>query len=208
MKCFGFGRSKRRKDYGATTFETLGDEKHEYRNASLWLKVDARGDLTPTQADLGSLANDLELPWRQVELLQPQALRQLPIALLVRPLCILIALEGARLAVTATDAVLLSVPAGRRLNTCAAPTSDTAFVRGLQSALRLPAKAAPAEQEVLVDRRQPFELRVLEYALAAALHALAEETRALEAYAVPALEAIARKVQPHASQFFALSCSF
>uniref|UniRef100_A0A7S3XEP0 Magnesium transporter n=1 Tax=Picocystis salinarum TaxID=88271 RepID=A0A7S3XEP0_9CHLO len=157
---------------------------------SNWHKIDELGNLETICVDKYHLASTLNVPYRDMRVLDPLIPSETPSSIFIRENALVLNLEhikavvlADRCYILASDAVKLFVhEVLERLSLKAAHGEDTVEKKDMKYALSLDAKDLP------------FELRVLEAALAEICRAMEREVAGLVEEAIPALDKLASRV--------------
>lgn len=166
-----------------------------------WLHIDWNGSTSYVTVDKHKLVRELNVPYRDLRILDPMVATPYPCALLIRPATMLINMEAIRMVVCKDYLYVLSVPSANSGAHGKFATPESAFVQDLVSHLMHQASKSgecATQVQSVVDQELPFELRALEAVLNAAYRVLEAETAVLEAHSVPLLANLTRKVTSYA----------
>lgn len=157
---------------------------------SNWYQIDEMGNLETICVDKYHLASKLKVPYRDMRVLDPLIPSETPSSIFIRENALVLNLEHIKAVVLADKCYILASDAVKlfvhevleRLSLKTAHMEDTVEKKDMKYALSLDAKDLP------------FELRVLEAALAEICRAMEKEVVGLIEEAIPALDKLASRV--------------
>ncbi|DBB07428.1 TPA: hypothetical protein ACH3X3_008910 [Trebouxia sp. C0006] len=152
-----------------------------------WLRIDEEGKSAYIKVEKHQLVGYLNIPYRDLRILDPLAPIPYPTAIFIREKALVVNVESIRMIICADQILVLSVPDPLHPNTGTLPALRHPFIKELVSRMEFYLSGNG-------DQALPFELQAFEVPLAAAVRLFESETTALEAKLLPSLERLTAKV--------------